>query len=349
MKIVYRSIIATFVLVLACGDRDTQMDTSITVPVSVEEIKLQPIEEFITTNGTAQAKQVVELVAETNGFYRLGNKSDGRSFALGNVVDTSDVIVHLDNPELVNTTKLESQKLNLDISKSEFEKQQALYEKGGVTLRELKNAEQAYIDAQYNYENAKLQLGKTQIKSPFPGIIVDLPYFTQGTRVNTGELIAKVMNYETLYLNVNFPSKHLGRIEEGQRVRAMNYTMAEDTLWGQITQVSPAIDPDTRTFKAAIELENPEWTFRPGMFLKTETIVARKDSAIVIPKNIVVQSRGARRVFVVERGAAQDRRIQTGLENPTHVEVTEGLAVDERLVVNGFETLSDNTKVRVIR
>ena len=224
-----------------------------------------------------------------------------------------------------------------------------MYEKGGVTLRELKNAEQAFIDAKYNYENAKLQLEKLEVKSPFSGIIVDLPYFTQGTRVSTGVLIAKVMNYESLYLDVNFPGKQLGRLQVGQNVRAMNYTMPEDTLWGKITQVSPAIDPDTRTFKASIELNNPEWKFRPGMFLKTETIVARKDSAIVIPKNIIVQSRGARRVYIVERGSAQDRRIEIGLENPTHVEVIEGLAVDERLIVKGFETLSDNTKVKVIR
>ena len=342
-------ILMALALGLACADRDTQLDTSITVPVSVEEIKLQPIEEFITTNGTAQASQEVELLAETDGYYRPGSKSNGSRYALGDFVNSSDVIVFLDNPELINTTKLESQKLNLDISKSEFEKQEALYEKGGVTLRELKNAEQAFIDAKYNYENAKLQLEKLEIKSPFSGIIVDLPYFTQGTRVSTGVLIAKVMNYESLYLDVNFPGKQLGRLQVGQNVRAMNYTMPEDTLWGKITQVSPAIDPDTRTFKASIELNNPEWKFRPGMFLKTETIVARKDSAIVIPKNIIVQSRGARRVYIVERGSAQDRRIEIGLENPTHVEVIEGLAVDERLIVKGFETLSDNTKVKVIR
>ncbi len=348
MKTKYLLVIA-LALGLACGNRDTELDTSITVPVSVEEIKLQPIEEFISTNGSAQASQEVELVAETDGYYRLGTKSNGARYALGDFVNSSDVIVYLDNPELVNTTKIESQKLNLDISKSEFEKQQALYDKGGVTLRELKNAEQAYMDAQYNYENAKLQLEKLQVKSPFRGTIVDLPYFTQGTRVSTGALIAKVMNYETLYLDVNFPGKQMGRVQVGQNVRAMNYTMPEDTLWGKVTQVSPAIDPDTRTFKASIELNNPEWKFRPGMFLKTETIVARKDSAIVIPKNIIVQSRGARRVFVVERGAAQDRRIETGLENPTHVEVVQGLSVDERLIVKGFETLGDNTKVKVIR
>jgi membrane fusion protein, multidrug efflux system len=342
-------LIIAFALLAACGNQDTDLDTSITVPVSVEEIKLQSIEEFITTTGTARAMQEVELSAETNGYYRLGKKASGNSFVLGDKVDTGDVIIHLDNPELENNTKIASQKLNLDISKSEFEKQQALYEKGGVTLREMKNAEQAFIDAQYNYENAKLQLAKLEVKSPFKGIIVDLPYNTPGTRMQTNALMAKVMNYKKLYMDVNFPGKYLGRVDKGQRVRALNYTMPEDTLWGKIAQTSPAIDPDTRTFKASIEIANPEWKFRPGMFIKAETIVAHKDSAIVVPKDIIVQSRGSKRVFVVERGAADDRRIETGLENPTSVEVVRGLNVDDRLIVKGYETLSDNTRVKVVR
>ena len=346
-KILY--VLAIGCLFWACGGDDADIDTSITVPVSVEDIKLKPIEEFIETTGTARAKQEVELVAETDGYYRLGKSSKNKPFALGDFVSPANVIVYLDNPELENNTKIESQKLNLDISKSEFEKQQALYDKGGVTFRELKNAEQALIDAQYNYDNAKIQLSKLKVQSPFRGIIVDLPYFTQGTRVTTGSLIAKVMNYENLYMDVSFPAKNLGQIEIGQMVRALNYTMTDDTLWGKITQVSPAIDAETRTFKASVEINNPERKFRPGMFIKAETIVAHKDSAIVIPKNIIVQSRGAKRVYVVRRGAADGRRIITGLENPTHVEVVQGLELDDRLIVKGYETLSDKTRVKVVR
>lgn len=334
---------------LACGPGDVDIDTSITVPVSVEEIKLGPIEEFVTTTGTVRALKEVELVAENEGYYRLGRNSSGKTFAMRDKVSPNDAIVHLDNPEVENTIKIESQKLNLDISKSEFEKQQALYDKGGVTYRELKNAEQAFIDAQYNYENAIIQLKKLTIQSPFSGIIVDLPYFTEGVLVSPGEVIAKVMNYEKLYMDVNFPGKHMGTVNIMDKVRILNYTLPEDTLWGNITQVSPAIDPDTRTFKAAIKVGNPDWTFRPGMFVQVETIVASKDSAIVIPKELIIQSGGAKRVFVVERGAANDRRIITGLENPTHVEVLQGLQEGDRLIVKGYETLSDNTRVKVIR
>ncbi len=346
-KLVYLFLVG--LLFLTCGNDEADIDTSITVPVSVEEIKLKPIEEFLETTGTARAMQDVELTAETDGFYRLAKNVNNKLYALGDFVSPDDVIVYLDNPELENNTKIESQKLNFELSKSEYEKQKVLYEKGGVTLRELTTAEQAFIDAQYNYDNAVIQLAKTEIKSLFKGIIVDMPYFTQGTRVSVGDLIAKVMNYEKLYMDVSYPARQLGRIEPGQPVRALHYTMADDTLWGKVTQVSPAIDAETRTFKASIVIDNPEWKFRPGMFVKAETIVAKKDSAIVIPKNIIMQSRNSKIVYIVERGAADDRRIQTGLENPTEVEVIDGLNVDDRLIIKRYETLSGQTKVKVIR
>ncbi len=347
-KLVVLSIIIVM-LGLMCADREIDLESSVTVPVSVEEIQPQSIEQFIETTGTVEAIKKVELTAETNGYYRRGTADDGTPFSVGDAVNKDDIIVYLENPELENEIMIESKELELDISEREYEKQQSLYEKGGVTLRELKNAEQAFINARYNYENAKLQLEKTKVRSPFDGLIVDLPYYTEGTRMQSGAVMAKVMNYEKLYMDVNVPGKYMGRVSAGQRARVLNYTMPEDTLWGTITQLSPAIDPDTRTFMSSIVVENPELTFRPGMFVKNEIIVARRDSVIVIPKDIIIQSRGSKRVFVVERGAADERRIETGLENPTHVQVVNGISEGERLVVKGYETLSDRTRVKIVR
>jgi len=339
-----------FLILLSCGGQDTGSDTEIAIPVSVEEIRLKPIEEFITTTGTINAIKDAVLKSETSGYYRLAvNPETNRAFALGDFVKKNQVIIYLDNPELENTTKIESQKLNLEISKQEYEKQQSLYKKGGVTYRELKNAEKMYMDAQYAYNNAKIQLSKLKITAPFDGLIVDLPYYTPGTRVDANQKMVRIMDYRKLYMEVNLPGKELGRIKLHQPVRVMNYSLPDDTLHGRISQVSPALDPDTRSFKASIYIDNPDWLLRPGMFVKAEIIVASKDSAVVIPKDVILSMSHGKAVFVVVKGAAQRRYISTGLENPEFVEVTEGLRKDERLVVKGFETLRNRSRVKIIR
>lgn len=337
-------------LVLGCGDPGTDTSTEISVPVSVEEVKYKSIEEFISTTGTVYAVKEATLKSETSGYYRLAtNPRTKRAFALGDFVKKNEVIVYLDNPEFENTTKIESQKLNLDISKSEYEKQKSLYDKGGVTFREMKNAEKAYIDAQYAYDNAIIQLAKLKVVAPFDGFIIDIPYYTPGTKVEANQPMIQMMNYQKLWMDVNLPGKELGRINVGNTVRVMNYTLPDDTLKGKITQASPALNPDTRAFKATLTIDNSDLLLRPGMFVKSEIIVASKDSAIVIPKDIILSKRRGKTVYIVEKGAAQERTISTGLENPESVEVTDGLNVDERLVVKGFETLRHRSKVKIIR
>ncbi|MBN1998294.1 efflux RND transporter periplasmic adaptor subunit [candidate division KSB1 bacterium] len=343
-------IIPCIALVMACGNNDEQYESQVAVPVTVEDVKRKPIEEFFTTTGTVKAVKDASLRAESEGYYELGtNPLTGRPFVLGDRARKGQTIITLVNPEVENNVKIESIKLNLDITKREFENQKSLYEKGGVTLRELTNAERDYIDAKYAHDNALISLSKLKVQAPFDGVIVSLPYYTQGTKISSNSPLVELMNYERLYLEISLPGKEIGRVKPGQTVRVMNYTLPEDTLSGSITQVSPALDPQTRSFQATVNVDNPEWLLRPGMFVNVSIVLARKDTAIVIPKDIILSQRRGKTVYVVERGAAERRIIQTGLENQEQVEVVSGLKEDERLVVKGFETLQDHSKVKVIR
>ena len=346
----YMTVLGTLLLLSACSSTDTRMDTSVEVPVSVEDVTLKGIEEFVVTTGTVSATQEALMKSESAGFYRLAvNPATSRTYELGDFVKKDQVIIYLDNPERENEIKIESHKLNLENTKNDLEKQKSLYDKGGVTLTELKNAERQYVDAKYNYDNALIQLSKLKISAAFDGVIVDIPYYTRGVKIPANSDMVHIMNYSKLNMEVNLPGKLLGEVQVAQSVRVMNYTMPDNVLKGIITQVSPALDPDTRTFKATVDIENPDWLLRPGMFVKAEITTASQDSVIVIPKDIILTRRNRKRVFVVDKGMANEKTIVTGLENPDEVEITEGLEAGERLVVKGFETLRNGSKVKITR
>ncbi len=333
-----------------CQESGSGDELEISMPVSVLEIKPGSIEEFITTTATVNASKNTVLYSEIEGKYRLQvNKQTGKYYSSGDQISKDEIIIILDNPEHENNIKIESQKLNLDISKREFDKQKSLYEKGGVTLRELKNSERSFIEAKYTYENALIQLQKMQISAPFSGIIIDLPYHTQNTKIPVNQVLLELMDYDQLYAEVFYPAKELGRIQVGQNLRVTHYSMSKDTLWGEITQVAPALNPDTRSFKAQILVANIQHLLRPGMFVKVETIVARKDSVIVIPKEIILSKRHGKTVYVVEKGAAFRRIVTTGIENAEQVEIMDGLKEKDRLVIKGFETLRNRSKVKIVR
>jgi RND family efflux transporter MFP subunit len=349
-RIKFLPLIVILTAFIACNNQSQSVSTELAVPISVEDIKLQSIMEFISTTGTVKATSEVVVNSEMTGEYYLQkNPSTGRPYKLGDRISKGQTVVKFENEEYKNNLGIDAVKLNLEISEQEYEKQKSLYEKGGVTLRELRNSEVSKTNAKYNYENALIQLEKMNVTAPFSGIIVELPYYTQSTRVTSGSHIFSLMSYSSMYMNINLPEKNIGEVKLNQEVLITNYTLPEDTLSGKVTELSPAISSETRTFMGKIEIQNPELKLRPGMFVKADIITQKKDSTIVIPKDIILTRGRQKYVFVVGRNStASQRWLTTGIENQNSVEVLEGLQVNERLIIKGFETLRDNSKVRII-
>jgi membrane fusion protein, multidrug efflux system len=343
-------IAVTLIALTGCRNQEQNLNADVEVPVSVENIKLKSIEEFINTTGTAVPKGEILLKSKiTASYYLEKNPETGRFWQLGDKIKAGALIARLEDKEYVNSIKLETNQLNMELTESELKKQESLYEKGGVTLKDLKTAGINYENAKSTVENSKLQLDKTRVVAPIDGVIVDLPYYTQTTQIETGSTIAKIMDYQVMYMDVQLPEKYISIIKPGQPAKLTNYTIPEDTIVGIITQLSPAINADTRTFKGNISVNNPKYLLRPGMFVKVDIVTNHKDSVIVIPKAIILSRQRGKTVFTYDRGIVAEKIIETGLENVTEVEVTKGLAKNERIVISGFETLSNKSKVKIIK
>ncbi|MGB2906451.1 MAG: efflux RND transporter periplasmic adaptor subunit [Candidatus Aminicenantaceae bacterium] len=323
--------------------------TDTTIPVRVMEVEKSSIQEFVTATGTVYAVKETILMTEQAGHYSLQrNPRTGKPFVMGDSVAANTLLFSLDNPEYVNQIAMDSKKLSLESAEREFTKQQSVYEKGGITLSEVKAAEKAQIDARYSYDNAKISLYKLEIRAPFSGIIVDLPHFTSGQWVAASTRVATLMDYSRLYAELTLPGKEMGRILQNQNVSVSNYSQEKQNLEGKVTQISPALDPTSRMFEIKIEASNQDLLLKPGMFVRANIIVQEKVDVIVIPKDIILDRRGSKTVYVVQRGIALERRLELGIESSDSVEVVEGLTLEDSLIIEGFETLRNRSRVKVI-
>ncbi|MGD0756137.1 MAG: efflux RND transporter periplasmic adaptor subunit [Bacteroidales bacterium] len=336
---------------ISCKNNNQNLNADVEIPVSVQDATLKSIEEYVSTSGTAFPIGEILMKSEITANYFLEkNPRTGKTWQLNDKVKTGDLIARLEDQQYINDIKLETTQLNLELTESELKKQESLYEKGGVTLFDLKTAEINRANAKSALVSANLSMAKTRITAPIDGVIVELPYYTQGTRVNTGSDIVEIMDYQMMYMNVQLPEKYVSVIKPDQAVKLTNYTLPKDTLIGNVTQLSPAINADTRTFPGTILIHNPKFQILPGMFVKADIVVNHKDSVIVIPKSIILARQRGKTIFVIDRGGtASERIIRTGLENLINVEVTGGLSKNERFVTVGFETLSNRSKVKIIK
>jgi RND family efflux transporter MFP subunit len=350
IKSLFTILIAALLIGNSCKQPDLNVETSIEVPVGVIEVDTSSLEEFINTTGTVYPIKEVSLESEIKGRYMLQkNPATGKTFILGDRVKAGAIIIKLEDEEYLNNLRIKSKEVDLEISRQEFDKQKSLYEKGGSTLRELKNAEIGFINSEYDIESSQINLDKMSVRAPFSGVISELPYFTNGTRVNANTILVKVINFSMLYLETNLPEKYFDKVNRGFRVYITTYTSPLDTLNGEISQISPAIDPEARTFKCMVNVENTAQKILPGMFVKADLVINSAENTVVIPKDIIVSRNRTRTVFVVERGVANERTITTGLESVDRVEVISGLEPGESVVSKGFETLRDKSRVKVLR
>jgi RND family efflux transporter MFP subunit len=352
MKKLKYGILSLLVLAIlwSCGPEDSSIKTEIKIPVSVVSIKPQSISRFIETTGTVYSSKEGLIKSDLGGIYKLQrNPVTGKPFALGDAVRAGQVLIRIEDKEFENNLQIESKKLNLELAENNLRKQQLLYDKGGVTQTELKNASIQHVTAKYAYENAEIQMTKMVVRAPFDGVIVELPYHTDGVKIDQGQPLFKVMQYDNLLMDVKLPEKHLPDVTLDQVVQISNYNIARDTVYGKISQISPIINADTRTFQSVLQINNQKRLLRPGMFIKAFILSEKRDSTIVIPKETVISRQDGKVVFTVENGIATERKITTGLENMDVIEVVSGLKVNDRLVISGFETLRNKSKVSIIQ
>nr|WP_321410090.1 efflux RND transporter periplasmic adaptor subunit [uncultured Carboxylicivirga sp.] len=353
MKILQYTIVSMAVLAAlsSCGNQATSFDTDVAVNVSVEEVKFKPIEQTLVTTGSITPAMQIAISSEMAGNYLLQiNPATGKKYKMGDKVKKGDLIIKLEDKEYENNANVEGAKLEMEISEMEYTKQKALYEKGGVTLRELVSSEQTLLTSKQTFENAEISLAKMEIRAPFTGTITNLPYFSPGVRIESGTEILGMMEYTTMVMDLSMPENLMGNVQMGQPVNIMNYALPNDTLKGQISELSPAIDVDARTFKGRINVTNEQGLLKPGMFVKAEIVVDHRDSALVIPKDVILTEGNRKLVYVAKKEVAEKIYIRTGIETLTEVEVIgKELKENDRLIVKGFETLRNRSKINIVK
>lgn len=336
------------VILSGCSNDQTSSSSELTSPVSVQEVQLNSIRKYNSTTGTVIADAEVVLSSEMAGKYKLQtNPRTKQPYKLGDAVSKGDAIVRFEGEEFEISVSIDSKKMNMDIADQELIKQKALYEKGGVTLSELRNTEVKVITTRESYQSALLQLEKMKITAPFNGIIVNLPHFSENAKITSGTEIASIMSYGKMHMEINLPESAITEVKPGQKVFITHYTIPKDTISGKISELSPAVSSETRTFKGKLLIDNSDLKLHPGMFVKADIIVEQADSTIVIPKEIVMNNRGRKYVYVVEKGIAKMRTIRTGLEDQDNIEILEGLEVNDKLITRGYETLREDSKVKI--
>jgi membrane fusion protein (multidrug efflux system) len=229
------------------------------------------------------------------------------------------------------------------IPKQTFDDTDANYE---AAVAQLDLARAQFSQAQARLDELKINLANTTIASPVTGFIGKRA-LDAGAWVTPNSSFISVVDITTVRLVANVVEKDLRRIAQGQTADVAVDAYPGEKFEGHIAHVAPVLDPATRTAQIEVEIANPGFRLKPGMYAKVSFLVENHPNALVIPTNALVDSNGTPGVYQPdgEGDTATFRPVTVGLRNPNLVEVVAGLNEGERVVTTGAAGLREGDKI----
>ena len=222
--------------------------------------------------------------------------------------------------------------------------------KSGPTAEDLQVAEARVREAEVGLEIAEQQLLDSTILAPFAGIVAE-KLMNEGEMVSAMSAMAilRLVDTKIVKVEATLPEKELNRIRIGLDAQVKVDAYRDEQFSGRIRQISPVVDPVSRSFKLTIEIPNTDFRLKPGMFAGVNILSKQHEKAHIIPRSALSANNGEHWVFVVKDGMAERRQVTLGLQTETTLEILSGLQPGEQVIIEGNYGLDNGARVRIVR
>jgi membrane fusion protein, copper/silver efflux system len=325
-----------------------QKPSEFTVPVERQQmigvtyatVERRPLEATLRTVGIVEpaAERVFEYVARVDGYVdKLVVSSPGQ------IVKKGEALLTIYSPDLLAT---EQELLEMQRTSGSSDR---LVESAKRRLK-LWTVSDEEID----------QLLKTRkpsqfltLRSPFDGIVQSVPV-KPGMNVKVGDRLMGLVDLSAVWMWAEFYENELPLLSTGQKITITVPAFGDEEFGGGIAVIEPFLDPMKRTVRVRIDIPNPHWKLRPGMFVNAWLDV-RAGEGLTVPLSAVMPT-GRRNVVFVDKGEGrlEPRSVDLGrkfaqagaLYDSEYYEVRGGLKEGERVVASANFLIDAESKVQ---
>ena len=309
------------------------------VPVEVAEVEKRPVSAYIDSSANLVAENQVKILSEVEG------RVDRLLVEEGDFVKKGQLLASLarDDEEIL-LKKAELREANARMA---FERGEDLFARELVSREEFDKFTMDHKIAQEEAAEARWNLEKTTIRSPFSGQISQR-MLQVGQHIRPGDELFQVTDSDPLIARIFLPERDVLGLEEGREVLIV--LNADDTVRfaGRVRQISPIVDVATGTIKVTVEASQPPAGIRPGSFVGVHIVRETHPEALVVPREAVLRELQRAHVFVTDGEVAEKREVTLGLAEDEVVEALTGLRPGEQVIVAGQGGLKDGSAVKIL-
>lgn len=345
------SIVVLFALIVitclkSCGKSVNQSPIPVTTAVPLS----QEIRSFATFDGVVDPYLTVNLDARVKGYLTKIGFSDGA------MVKKGDLLFVIEQDTYIQEVKLK-QAIYTE-AKIEYGRQKSLLKENATSQAAVDKALSQYQQSEANLTLAKINLGYTEIKAPFDGLmgrhLLDVGTYldtsTKGVQLSTIQQISPIY----VYFSINerdFLKFQQGVDPNAERKSEVNtlpvfvglQSEAGYPHEGVLDYAANLISTETGSLQLRAIFKNENYTLIPGLYARVMAQYGSSRQALLVPNTAVMSDQVGDYVYVLDANKrAQRQDISLGQRFEKYVEVTKGLAATSQVVINGFINLSTN-------
>jgi membrane fusion protein (multidrug efflux system) len=317
-------------------------------PTAVEVAKVEQtlIVDETQSVGSLRSNQGVVLRPE------VGGRVSQVLFKDGQRVKKGQLLVQFDDQ--LPAAQVMQAKAELSIAQANHKRNQELVSQNFISKRSLDESEAALQVAQAKLALAQATLQRLKILAPFDGV-AGLRQINVGDYLKDGADMVNVEDIDAVLLDFRLPERFQTKVKPGQKAQVTFDALPGRKFTAFIQAIDPLIDANARSVGIRGCIDNRQMQLRPGMFARVNAVFGERADALVVPEEAIVPQGGRTSVLRIVPGTNKDELIservtvKTGLRQPGKVEILEGLAYGDTVVVAGQQRLQkDGTLVRIV-
>jgi len=183
------------------------------------------------------------------------------------------------------------------------------------------------------------------LRSPFRGVVQELPAH-QGVAVKVGDHLVDVADLSTVWVWAEYYESELAGLKSGQTVSVTSKSFPDAAFEGTVAVVNPFVDQIKRTSRVRIDIPNPEFKLRPGMYADV-TLALEAGEYLAIPVSAVMPT-GEHNIAFVDKGGGkiEPRDLKLGGQFGDAYAVEAGLSEGERVIASANFLIDSEAKVQ---
>ena len=316
-----------------------------------------------------------DLVAQRNEAIAALNqeRANERSVTTGTIPQT----------DAQDQKALRDAQARLTAARATYERRLGLYQKGGISKKDLEAAQTDFTTAdnelrlaeqtvalrlkslnpndrllaaarvqaaQQRVATLDAQLSYATIRAPITGVVTD-QFQYQGEFAAAGGKLVNIADISQVIVKAPFADTVAAQLKVGDTAKVLPTDTTGEEMTGQVTLISRASDPTNRSVEVWVTLANGAGRLRANGAAQVTAATLTKNDAVVVPASAVTldASNGNEgTVMVVDaKNIARETKVTVGIRTPDKMEITEGLRGGDTVVIEGNFALPDGTKVEV--